>query len=113
MLPNHPTDEQIAAQEERNAARDAQVARKGVAMLASCSLLIAAIVSLALAVRANLIPEAAQLGHILAVVELAALLIASTYRPQWVLASLPLTIATVVALPCAYFIYLEWRSNRE
>ena len=57
MLPNQPTDEQIAAQEERNAARDAQIVRKGVAMLVSCGLLIAAIVLLALAVRTNLIPE--------------------------------------------------------
>jgi len=239
MLRTEPTDEQIAAQEERNAARDAQIIRKGVAMLVSCGLLIAAIVLMALAVRENLIPEwlfnsvgaalflgwlayvflrlklgapypgldivdkeylrksidfeqrrsraslalllwnllvlafvftmttlprkhpvgfpplihtaftlfaaafvalalvsvliltygdrrividelsraqrakAAQLGHILAVTELAALLVVSTYRPQWVLTSLPLAIATVVALPGAYFIYLEWRSNRE
>ena len=240
MLQNQPTDEQIAAQEERIAAREARTVRAAVAMLISCGLLIAAIALLALMAKANFIPawlfngvgmalflawlayiflrlkpgsplpgmdvidedylrntidfqqrrsraslaqllwnlvflgfvftvtivpvlrkhperfhplfhtvfalvaaafsvlalvsvliltygsrraaidelsraqraKAGQFGHILAVTELAALLLASAYRPQWVLPSLPLAIATAVALPGAYFFYLEWRSNR-
>jgi len=240
MLQDRPTDEQIAAQEERIAAREARTIRAVVATLLSCGLLIAAIVLLALMVRANFIPawlsdglgtalffawlayiflrvkpgsllpslndidedylrntidfqqrrgraafapllwnlvflgfvftvtivpmlrkhpekfnplfhtvfaviavvfaglalqsvliltyggrraaidelsraqraKAGQFGHILAVTELAALLLASAYRPQWVITSLPLAIATAVALPGAYFLYLEWRSGR-
>ena len=56
--------------------------------------------------------QAMQLGYVFTVMEFCFLLIAAAYHPQWSLSLLPAAIATSVAVPVFYLIFLEWRAGR-
>lgn len=57
--------------------------------------------------------QATQLGYVFTVMEFCAALVAAVTRPQLGLALLPSAIATAVAVPGLYLLFLEWRAGRS
>jgi hypothetical protein len=57
--------------------------------------------------------QATQLGYVFTVMEFCGLQAATAYHPQWGFSLLPAAIATAVAVPGFYLLFLEWRAGRS
>jgi hypothetical protein len=57
--------------------------------------------------------KVAQLGYILVVMEMCAILVTAVYKPLWIIAALPFAVAMAITIPGIYFLVLEWWASRS